>query len=55
MLSTVQFSDQSMTVSKQAMPEKVKYDGPGELSIAGNPNNCAAHMNMSIPKPGFSE
>jgi len=55
MLSTVQFSNQSMTVSKQAMPEKVKYDGPGELSIAGNPNKFAAHMNMSIPKPGFSE
>jgi hypothetical protein len=44
-----------MTVSKEAMPEKVKYDGPGELSIAGNPNKFAAHMNMSIPKPGFSE
>jgi hypothetical protein len=55
MLSTVQFSNQSMTVSKEAMPEKVKYDGPGELSIAGNPNKFAAHMNMSIPKPGFSE
>jgi hypothetical protein len=55
MLSESQFSNQSMTVSKEAMPEKVKYDGPGELSIAGNPNKFAAHINMSIPKPGFSE
>lgn len=55
MLSQAQFSNQSMTVSKQAMPEKVKYDGPGSVETNRGENAFAAHSNMPLPKPGFSE
>ena len=54
MLSESQFSNQSMTVSKEAMPEKVKYDGPASVETSKGENNFAANINMSIPKPGFS-
>ena len=54
MLSEAQFSNQSMSLSKQAMPEKVKYDGPASVKTSKGENNFAANVNMSIPKPGFS-
>lgn len=54
MLSQAQFSNQSMTVSKQAIPEKVKYDGPGSVDTNKGENNFAANTHLSIPKPGFS-
>jgi hypothetical protein len=54
MLSQSQFSNQSMSLSKQAMPEKVKYDGPGSVATGKGENTFAAHSNMPLPKPGFS-
>ena len=52
MLSQVQMN--SITKSKQAMPENVKYDGPGSLEISGSQNMFAAHSNTPLPKPGVS-
>ena len=52
MLSQVQMS--SITQNKQAMPENVKYDGPGGLEISGSANSFAANSRTSLPKPGFS-
>lgn len=54
MISQTQFGNQAMTVSKQAMPEKVKYDGPGEVEVSGNQNMFAANSNKPLPKPGFN-
>ena len=54
MISQLQFGRQAMTVSKQAMPESVKYNGPGELEISGNQNKFAANSNKPLPKPGFN-
>jgi hypothetical protein len=53
MISQVQFGSQAMTISKQAMPEKVKYDGPGEIEASGIQNKFAANSNKPLPKPGF--
>jgi hypothetical protein len=53
MISTVQFSDQAMTKNKQAMPEKLKFDGPGSLSISGAQDKMAANSYKPLPKPGF--
>jgi hypothetical protein len=55
MLSEVQFSNQSMSLSKQAMPEKVKYEGPSSLRITGSENSFAANAHTPLAKPGFSE
>lgn len=54
MISNTQFSDQAMTVSKQAMPETTKFDGPGSLEISGAQNSMAANANKPLPKPGFN-
>ena len=61
MLSQVQMgsalkmsSQNSITQSKQAMPENVKYDGPGGLEISGTDNRFAANSSAPLPKPGFS-
>ena len=54
MISQAQFGSQAMTVSKQAMPEDTKYDGPGGLETSGNQNKFAANSSTSLPKPGFS-
>jgi hypothetical protein len=54
MISQAQFGNQAMTVSKQAMPEKVKYDGPGEVEVSGSQNMFAANSNKPLPKPGFN-
>lgn len=51
MLSQVQMG--SITKSKQAMPESVKYDGPGELEVSGSENKFAANVSKPLPKPGF--
>ena len=54
MISQAQFGSQAMTISKQAMPEKVKYDGPGEVEVSGSQNRFAANSNKPLPKPGFN-
>ena len=54
MISQTQFGSQAMTASKQAMPETVKYDGPGELETSGNQNKFAANSSKPLPKPGFN-
>lgn len=54
MISQTQFGNQAMTASKQAMPESVKYNGPGEIKISGLQNNFAANSNKPLPKPGFN-
>jgi hypothetical protein len=53
MISRTQFSGQSMTVKKQAMPEMKKFDGPASLNISGAQNMLAANSNKPIAKPGF--
>jgi hypothetical protein len=50
MLSEAQ---QSITSSKQAMPENDKYDGPSGIKQSTGQNNFAANANTSLPKPGF--
>lgn len=54
MISQPQFGSQAMTASKQAMPEKDKFDGPAGLDTSGAQNKFAANSNTSLPKPGFS-
>lgn len=44
-----------MTVNKQAMPEKVKFDGPGSISTTGVQNKFAANASTPLPKPGFND
>lgn len=53
MISTSQFKNQSITANKQAMPETLKFDGPGGLNISGAQNKMAANSNKPLPKPGF--
>ena len=55
MISQAQFGQQSVTANKQAMPESVKFDGPGEVPVSGAQNHFAANSNKSIAKPGFSD
>lgn len=55
MISQAQFGSQAMTASKQAMPENVKFDGPGGLETPGTQNKFAANSNTPLPKPGFSD
>ena len=43
-----------MSASKQAMPERKKFDGPEGLNTPGTQNNLAANANKPLPKPGFS-
>jgi hypothetical protein len=50
MLSEAQ---QSITLSKQAMPENEKYDGPGGLAISNEEDKFAANYAKALPKPGF--
>jgi hypothetical protein len=50
MLSEAQ---QSITLSKQAMPENDKYDGPGGLKISDEEDKFAANSTKALPKPGF--
>ena len=61
MLSQVQMgsavkmnSQPSITQNKQAMPENLKFNGPGGLEVSGQQNKFAANNSMSLPKPGFS-
>ena len=54
MISQTQFGSQAMTVSKQAMPETKRYDGPAGLDTSGSDNKFAANSTSSLPKPGFS-
>jgi hypothetical protein len=44
----------SVTASKQAMPEQTKFDGPSGINSSGAQNKFAANANTPIPKPGFS-
>lgn len=55
MISQAEFKDQAMTVSKQAMPEKLKFDGPGSIPTSGVQNKFAANVNTPLPKPGFND
>ena len=54
MLSNPQFGSQSMTQSKQAMPETGKFDGPAGLESSGSENKFAANSTKPLPKPGFN-
>lgn len=58
MLSQVQMGSMSkmnsITKTKQAMPESVKFDGPGELEVSSIADKFAANRNTPLPKPGFS-
>lgn len=53
MISTTQFSDQAMTKNKQAMPEKLKFDGPGSIPVSSAQDKMAANSSKPLPKPGF--
>ena len=53
MISQAEFKDQAMTASKQAMPEKVRYDGPAGLENSSAQNKFAANSSAPLPKPGF--
>ena len=54
MISNQQFgSKPSITASKQAMPESVKYNGPAGLEVSGIENKFAANSRTPLPKPGF--
>ena len=54
MISNQQFGlKPSITSSKQAMPESVKYDGPAGLEVSGVQNKFAANSGKYLPKPGF--
>jgi len=54
MISNQQFGlKSSITASKQAMPESVKYDGPAGLEVSGVQNKFAANSGKYLPKPGF--
>jgi hypothetical protein len=53
MISTEQFGHQALTASKQAMPETIKFDGPGGLKISAEQDKMAANSNKPLPKPGF--
>lgn len=57
MLSQVQMSStskmNSITQNKSAMPESVKFNGPGEVPVSGSQNRFAANSNTPLPKPGF--
>lgn len=54
MISQTQFGlKPSITASKQAMPESVKYDGPAGLEVNGLQNKFAANSRKPLPKPGF--
>lgn len=54
MISKLQFGSQAMTVSKQAMPESMKFDGPAGIDVSGAQNKFAPNSNTSLPKPGFN-
>lgn len=54
MISQAQFGSQAMSVSKQAMPENPKYDGPAGLETSGTQDKFAANSYKPLPKPGFS-
>jgi hypothetical protein len=54
MISQNEFGSESITTSKQAMPEKNKFDGPGGLDVSSSDNKFAANSTSSLPKPGFS-
>lgn len=54
MISQVQFGQQAMTASKQAMPESGKFDGPAGIETSSSQNKFAANSSSSLPKPGFS-
>jgi hypothetical protein len=54
MISQTEFSSQAMTASKQAMPEKDKFDGPSGISTPGGENKFAANATTPLAKPGFS-
>jgi len=54
MISQAEFKDQSMTASKQAMPEQTRYDGPAGLESSGSQNKFAANSSSPLPKPGFN-
>jgi hypothetical protein len=51
MLSEAQ---QSITLSKEAMPEDREFDGPGSLEISGEENKFAANYTKPLPKNGVS-
>ena len=54
MISNQQFgSKPSITASKQAMPESVKYNGPAGLETSSAQDKFAANSRMPLPKPGF--
>jgi hypothetical protein len=44
----------SMTNTKQAMPEQTKFDGPSGIDTSGAQNKFAANASTPLPKPGFS-
>jgi hypothetical protein len=50
MLSEAQ---QSITLSKEAMPEDREFDGPGGLEVSNEEDKFAANYTKALPKPGF--
>jgi hypothetical protein len=54
MISQTEFGQNSMTVTKQAMPESDKFDGPSGINTSGEQNKFAANSNSSLAKPGSS-
>lgn len=58
MISQQQFGNASnnpVTVSKSAVAENPKYDGPGGLKISNFQDKFVPNKSMSLPKPGFGD
>lgn len=55
MISQVEFGKQAMTVSKEAMPESEKFDGPAGINTPSSQNVFAANSHTALPKPGFND
>ena len=48
-------SHSSTTVTKSAMPESQKFDGPAGINTPGVQDKFAANSGKPLAKPGFSD
>jgi hypothetical protein len=55
MISEAEFGQQTMSASKQAIPENTKFDGNSAVKTSGEQNSFAANADSSLAKPGTSD
>ena len=58
MISQAEFGNASnnpLTVTKSALIENPKYDGPGGLKVSNAQDKFSPTNNIHLPKPGFSD